>query len=242
MSNLAKNAATTAQIGDTAGEAKKGAQEAASLTLGASSSSGASPPTALKPFYSLWYDLPAEILQPIQDEVVALASKFNTPIYTAHLTLLGGLPITTEEEMIAKCEKLASLLTPVNVTFTKFSEMNNGKRPRSRWPFGARLDGPVSDALLRAAATAGTIFGIPNSGFFVHTTVIYLADDALPKEGVVKKLAEKGLQSAMNKTFEVKSFALVRTPIIDRFRTSKQLYDCVSKWEVVKTFEIKAQD
>jgi len=68
--------------------------------------------------YSLWLQPDVDITYRLQGYIDKLSTKYETPVFEPHVTLLGGLR-STETELLSLAETLASSLRPFELKLTK---------------------------------------------------------------------------------------------------------------------------
>ncbi|MGM0546234.1 MAG: 2'-5' RNA ligase family protein [Bacteroidota bacterium] len=73
--------------------------------------------------YSLWLEPTGDIVYKLQERIKQLSQKFNTPLFSPHVTLLGGLT-ASQTELVPLIETLASSVAPFEVKLTKAGYLN----------------------------------------------------------------------------------------------------------------------
>lgn len=73
--------------------------------------------------YSLWLEPTGDIAYKLQERIKMLSKKHNTPVFSPHVTLLGGLE-TSQTELTALTNTLASYVSPFNLSLTKTGYLN----------------------------------------------------------------------------------------------------------------------
>lgn len=68
--------------------------------------------------YSLWLEPSGDIAYKLQERIKSLSKKHGTPLFTPHVTLLGGLE-SSETELIPLTNTLASSVKPFELKLTK---------------------------------------------------------------------------------------------------------------------------
>ncbi|HLR25751.1 MAG TPA: 2'-5' RNA ligase family protein [Fodinibius sp.] len=68
--------------------------------------------------YSLWLQPNGDIIYRLQKYIKKLSTKYNTPVFEPHITLLGGLK-SSETELLSLTNTLASSLHPFELQLTK---------------------------------------------------------------------------------------------------------------------------
>lgn len=68
--------------------------------------------------YSLWLEPSGDIAYKLQERIKKLSKKHGTPVFTPHVTLLGGLD-ASEAELVPLANTLASSVEPFNLKLTK---------------------------------------------------------------------------------------------------------------------------
>jgi len=68
--------------------------------------------------YSLWLEPSGDIAFRLQERIKKLSEKYETPFFSPHVTLLGGLN-TRETELVTLANTLASSLDPFELVLTK---------------------------------------------------------------------------------------------------------------------------
>jgi 2'-5' RNA ligase len=70
------------------------------------------------PTYSLWLEPSGEIAYKLQERIKKLSKENGTPLFSPHVTLLGGIE-STETEMIPLTDTLSSYIEPFELELTK---------------------------------------------------------------------------------------------------------------------------
>lgn len=73
--------------------------------------------------YSLWLEPTGDIAYKLQECIKMLSKKHNTPVFSPHVTLLGGLE-ASQTELTALTNTLASYVSPFNLSLTKTGCLN----------------------------------------------------------------------------------------------------------------------
>ncbi len=73
--------------------------------------------------YSLWLEPTGEIAYKLQQRIKELSQKYNTPIFSPHVTLLGGLT-ASQTELVPLVNTLASSMAPFNLKLSKAGYLN----------------------------------------------------------------------------------------------------------------------
>ncbi|MGD8428001.1 MAG: 2'-5' RNA ligase family protein [Balneolaceae bacterium] len=67
--------------------------------------------------YSLWLEPSGDIAFKLQERIKKLSSKYKTPVFSPHVTLLAGFK-STETELVSLANTLASTLEPFELLLT----------------------------------------------------------------------------------------------------------------------------
>lgn len=73
--------------------------------------------------YSLWLQPNGDIAYQLQERIKKLSKKYNTPVFSPHVTLLSGLK-ASETELVSLTQTLASCLHPTELVLTKAGYRN----------------------------------------------------------------------------------------------------------------------
>lgn len=73
--------------------------------------------------YSLWLEPTGDTAYKLQQRIKQLSKKFDTPLFSPHVTLLGGLT-ASKTELEALTDTLASSVTPFELKLTKAGYLN----------------------------------------------------------------------------------------------------------------------
>jgi 2'-5' RNA ligase len=73
--------------------------------------------------YSLWLEPTGDTAYKLQQRIKELSRKYDTPVFSPHVTLLGGLT-ASKTELEALTDTLASSVTPFELKLTKAGYLN----------------------------------------------------------------------------------------------------------------------
>lgn len=73
--------------------------------------------------YSLWLEPTGSIAYNLQQRIKELSKKFGAPVFSPHVTLLGGLN-ASETELVPLMNTLASSVHPFEINLTKAGYLN----------------------------------------------------------------------------------------------------------------------
>lgn len=73
--------------------------------------------------YSLWLEPTGDVAYNLQERIKKLSQKFNTPVFSPHITLLGGLT-ASETELVPLVNTLTSSVKPFEVKLSKAGYLN----------------------------------------------------------------------------------------------------------------------
>jgi len=148
--------------------------------------------------YSLWIIPPSDIYDKLKDIILRLSSKYSTPKFEPHITLIGGLS-GNEEEILAKVSGLSALLRPFSIKLSKVEYLDEYYRCLF-------LRTEETDDLLNAHALAGKILNrIRDERYMPHLSLMY---GKLPSK--IKKEIKQEIGN-LDITFEVNSIYIIST-------------------------------
>lgn len=73
--------------------------------------------------YSLWLEPMGDTAYKLQQRIKELSKKYDTPIFSPHVTLLGGLT-ASKTELVPLTDTLASSVKPFDLKLTKAGYLN----------------------------------------------------------------------------------------------------------------------
>lgn len=73
--------------------------------------------------YSLWLEPTGDTAYKLQQRIKELSNKYDTPVFSPHVTLLGGLT-ASKTELVPLTDTLASSVAPFDLTLTKAGYLN----------------------------------------------------------------------------------------------------------------------
>ena len=131
--------------------------------------------------YSLWIMPSGQVYNSLLDLISQLSTRYHTPPFEPHVTLLGSLTLP-EAEMVSKTKRLAGLIKSLTVTL----HTPDWSDEYFRCLF---VNVQKTDELLEANRSAGAIFDAGHdSGFRPHLSLIYGDLSADIKETIVERL------------------------------------------------------
>lgn len=74
--------------------------------------------------YSLWLEPSGNIAYKLQERIKKLSKEYKTPVFSPHVTLLGGLN-SSETELVPLANTLASSAKPFELELTKAGYLNS---------------------------------------------------------------------------------------------------------------------
>ncbi|MFZ3043614.1 MAG: 2'-5' RNA ligase family protein [Minisyncoccia bacterium] len=168
--------------------------------------------------YSLWLEPSAKNpARQFLDEMVKVFSKeYNTPIFTPHVTLLGGIEGNIED-ILAKTASLSARLHPFTVRLGEII---------SRGQYFQSFIAPVSQGkeIMNAGEQARTLFEIPRE-YFPHMSLAYgnFSEDQFMR---LKEMAREA--DISGSTFLAESVHVYRTE------------GTVEEWEHIAEFQLES--
>lgn len=119
----------------------------------------------MKSLYSLWIVPPSNIKRPIENIILQLSNKCQSPRFEPHMTLLGDVGFD-EKTVIQKTKKLALKIKPFMLTL--------GETSFSTTEFQSVFIRVKSTAeLMEANLRAQEIFQVNNNVFMPHISLLY---------------------------------------------------------------------
>lgn len=162
--------------------------------------------------YSLWLMPEGVVYTRFLEIINQLAEEFSAPVFEPHVTLLGGIE-GVEEDILSKTQKLAFLLGPYKINFSKIDYEDFYFR-------ALYLRAEKTEEVAEANQKAREIFDIGEQGDYMpHLSFMY---GDFPESQKQKIIQEIGNNFPIG--FEVAS--------IDLFKTEGE----VSAWYRVKKF------
>lgn len=73
--------------------------------------------------YSLWLEPTGDTAYKLQERIKQLSKRYDTPLFSPHVTLLGGLT-SSKTELEALTDTLSSSIRPFELTLTKAGYLN----------------------------------------------------------------------------------------------------------------------
>lgn len=73
--------------------------------------------------YSLWLEPSGDVAYKLQERIKKLSKKHGTPLFTPHVTLLGGLKLS-KTELVPLTNTLATSVKPFELNLTKAGYLN----------------------------------------------------------------------------------------------------------------------
>lgn len=73
--------------------------------------------------YSLWLEPTGNVAFKLQEMIKALSKKYDTPVFTPHVTVVGGLK-ASKAELVPLVDTLASSITPFTIKLSKAGYLN----------------------------------------------------------------------------------------------------------------------
>ena len=142
--------------------------------------------------YTLWVVPPTDIQKQLQEIVDDLSTKFHGPTFEPHMTLLGDIPIE-KEAMVAKSKELVKQLRsfPVSLGELSFS---------TTYFQSVFVRVNATAALMDANLKAKAVFGIANTVFMPHISLLYGEQSMEERErAVLEAKVPDGISFTVNK-------------------------------------------
>ncbi len=161
--------------------------------------------------YSLWLMPTGEVYNKFSDLIRRLAREHNAPIFKPHVTLLGELT-QPEKDIISKTRQLAQGKEPFPITLKTIDYQD--------FYFKALfVKAEETEALLSLNNCAKEVFGMQNTVYMPHLSLLYGDFPQVTKERIIEEI---GINH--DTQFTVNNIHL--------FKTGKQ----VNTWYEVKNF------
>jgi 2'-5' RNA ligase len=130
--------------------------------------------------FSLWLIPPSKIKKQLEVVVQQLSQTHNAPNFEPHLTLLGDFE-GNQNEVIKKTELLAKSLEPLTLTLEQVSFSTTYYQ-------SVFIRVKATAELMEANLKAKDIFGLPNTLFMPHISLLYGDFDMKTKEEAAKSV------------------------------------------------------
>lgn len=116
--------------------------------------------------YSLWLEPTGDIAYKLQERIKKLSKEYDTPLFSPHVTLLGGLN-SSQTEAISLVDTLAASVKPFELKLTKA-----GYRDQFYQSLFAHVE--ETHQLKELRKTACRLFNISNSEEYIpHLSLLY---------------------------------------------------------------------
>lgn len=115
--------------------------------------------------YSLWFEPSGDIAYKLQERIKKLSKKHNTPVFSPHVTLLGGIK-STETEAVSLTKTLAASLEPLELKLTKAGY-------RDRFYQSLFVHVAKSSYLMEVRKTTQRLFDINEEEYMPHLSLLY---------------------------------------------------------------------
>lgn len=148
--------------------------------------------------YSLWLEPSGDVAYRLGEYIKKLSKRYDTPLFSPHVTLLGNLS-STETELIPFTNMLASSISPFDLKLTRAGFRNSYYQ-------SLFIHVEESSRLKEVRERACRLFDNENNKFMPHLSLMY---GDLPKEEKERILNLIGHEFEL--TFTAQSISLVRT-------------------------------
>jgi 2'-5' RNA ligase len=148
--------------------------------------------------YSLWFEPNGEVAYKIGGYIRKLSKKYDTPLFSPHVTLLGGLS-ASEVELVPYTNMLAASITPFKLMLTR-----TGYRNRYYQSLFVHVED--TNRLQEIRDRACRLFGLENEAYTPHLSLMYGDLSKEEKERILNLIGRE-----FQIPFMVKSISLVNT-------------------------------
>lgn len=149
--------------------------------------------------YSLWLEPSKDFASEFQERINELSQRNDTPTFSPHVTLIGGVT-SSESEAVSATKELASLLKPFELELTKADY-------RDRFYQSLFVHVAETDQLLDLRKKALHLFNISNAGEYMpHMSLLYGELSQPKKEQILERIGRD-----FSIPFTVKNMVLVKT-------------------------------
>jgi 2'-5' RNA ligase len=150
--------------------------------------------------YSLWIRPHGNLAHTLQDRINEFSEAYNGPLFTPHLTLLGGLK-SNRSELISITDLLAHSLSTFPI---KLTDVDTG----SDYFHCIFIKAKKSKELIHAHETAAKMFEVESNAksYEPHVSLLYGNLSVNEKERIVNKMGR-----AFDAEFTARHLLLVRT-------------------------------
>ena len=117
--------------------------------------------------YHLFFEPVGEIKAELQAIITKTAREFNAPIFNPHVTFLARIPEQSEETLIEKTKQLASMITPITLSFGNLNAQDAYFK-------ALYIEINEKEEMLSYHKQASELFDTPDEGiYFPHLSLLY---------------------------------------------------------------------
>jgi 2'-5' RNA ligase len=149
--------------------------------------------------YSIWLIPENGVYRKLSDLISQLSREHNTPSFDPHVTLIGGV-LGSEQEVVSKTDRLASIIKPYKVGARNVEYLNEYFKCLF-------LRVKETDEVVRANSEARKVFGKQSDlKYMPHLSLMYGNLSPQAKEQIIAKIGRE-----IPVTFDVNSIRLFST-------------------------------
>lgn len=148
--------------------------------------------------YSLWLEPSGQIAYKLQERIRKLSKENGTPLFSPHVTLLGGVQ-SSETEMIPLANTLASYVEPFELELTKAGYLDTFYQ-------SLFIHVKETNQLKKLRKNACRLFDIEDDGYMPHLSLLYGDLSQKQKEKILNIIGRE-----FYIRFPVKKMVLMRT-------------------------------
>lgn len=133
--------------------------------------------------YSLWLEPSGQISFKLQERIKKLSKEHDTPLFSPHVTLLGGVK-STETEMIPLTNTLASYVEPFELELTKAGYLDTFYQ-------SLFIHVKETDELKKLRKNACRLYDIEDDGYMPHLSLLYGNFSQKKKEEILNMIGRE---------------------------------------------------
>lgn len=133
--------------------------------------------------YSLWLEPSGQIAYKLQERIKSLSEKYGTPLFSPHVTLLGGVS-ATETKMIPIANTLVSSVEPFELELTKAGYLDTFYQ-------ALFIHVKETNQLTSLRRNACRLFDIENEEYMPHLSLLYGNLSQKQKEKILNNIGRE---------------------------------------------------
>lgn len=133
--------------------------------------------------YSLWLEPSGQAAYELQERIKNLSEKYGTPLFSPHVTLLGGIS-ATETKMIPIADTLVSSVEPFELECTKAGYLDTFYQ-------ALFIHVKETNQLKALRQNACRLFDIEDQGYMPHLSLLYGNLSQKQKEEILNNIGRE---------------------------------------------------